>query len=142
MLLQWLLLGRLRMWGAFPDAVLLYVAFMGLRLGRLGGSIAGFTMGFVMDMIYGSWGVQMFVKSLVGFLVGLFAAGERESLLIAPRQAFLGSLLVALLHNGLMVLLIALQSGARTTTLITVLWLGSALYTGVVGTMASLFRAR
>lgn len=140
--LQWLILGRLRIWGAFPDVVLLYVAWLGLRHGRLTGSVAGFATGLAMDAIYGTWGVHMFVKTLVGFLVGLFPASERETLLILPQQAFLGALVIALLHNGLMVALMALQSGARTEALITVLWLGSSFYTSVLGTLASLFSTR
>jgi rod shape-determining protein MreD len=70
--LQWLVVGRLRIWGAYPDAVLLYVAWLGLRHGRLVGSVAGCSLGFLLDAISGTWGIHMFVKTLVGFLVGLF----------------------------------------------------------------------
>ena len=140
--LQWLVLGRLRLWGAYPDMVLLYVAWVGLRNGRLAGSLTGFGLGLLMDAIYGTWGIHMFVKTLVGFLIGLFPANERETLLILPQQAFLGSLVIALLHNGLLVALLALQSGTRTPFLITALWLGSSLYTSFVGTLAALFSTR
>ncbi|SRR5690606_3110260 len=140
--LQWLVLGRLRLWGAYPDAVLLFVAWMGLRNGRQAGSIAGFVGGLLMDMVYGTWGVHMFVKTLVGFLVGLFPANERETLLILPQQAFIGSLVIALLHNGLFVLFLALEAGTRNTFMISGLWLGSALYTAAVGTTAALFNTR
>lgn len=140
--LQWLVLGRLLLWGAYPDAVLLFVAWVGLRDGRLSGSVMGFTLGLLMDAIYGTWGIQMFVKTIVGFLIGLFPADERESLLILPQQAFLGALVIALLHNGLLVIFLALQSGTRTSFLITSLWIGSAIYTSVVGTIASLFSTR
>ena len=140
--LQWLILGRLRLLGAYPDVVLLYVAWLGLRHGRLVGSVSGFAMGFLIDAIYGTWGIHTFVKTLVGFLVGLFPASERETLLILPRQAFLGALVIALLHNGLIVLLMALQSGTRTPFLIWGLWIGSSLYTAILGTIASLFSTR
>ncbi len=140
--LQWLILGRLQLWEVFPDVVLLYVAWLGLRHGRLVGSVGGFGLGFLMDAIYGTWGIHTFVKTLVGFLVGQFPADERETLLILPRQAFVGALVIALVHNGLMVLLMALQSGTRTSFLIWGLWLGSAFYTSVLGTIASLFSRR
>ncbi len=140
--LQWLILGRLRIWGAYPDVVLLFVAWMGLRHGRLAGALSGFGLGFLVDAIYGTWGIHMFVKTLVGFLIGLFPANERETLLIMPQQAFLGALVIALVHNGLMVLLMTLQSGTRTAFLIVVLWLGSSLYTSILGTIASLFSTR
>lgn len=140
--LQWLVLGRLRLWGAYPDAVLLYVAWLGLRHGRRAGSIAGAALGLIADVIYGTWGIHMFTKTLVGFLVGLFPANERETLLILPQQAFLGGLVIALLHNGLFVIFLVLDSGTRNIYLIGSLWLGSALYTAVVGTIAALFSTR
>lgn len=141
-LVQWTVLGHLRIWGAYPDAVLLYVAWLGLRHGRLAGSVSGFGLGLLMDAIYGTWGIHAFIKTVLGFLVGLFPANERETLLIQPQQAFIGSLVIALLHNGLLATFLAVQSGARTTFLITVLWLGSSLYTSIVGTIASLFNTR
>lgn len=140
--LQWLVLGRLRLWGAYPDAVLLFVAWLGLRYGRRAGSISGFVFGLLMDALYGTWGIQAFVKTLVGFLVGLFPANERETLLILPQQAFIGSFVIALLHNGLLIIFLIVESGARGMNIITVLWLGSALYTAVVGTIAALFNTR
>ncbi len=140
--LQWLIVGRLRLWGAYPDVVLLFVAWMGLRHGRLAGSVTGFGLGFLMDAIYDTWGIHMFAKTVTGFLVGLFPANERETLLILPQQAFVGALVLALVHNGLLVTLMALQSGTRTTFLITALWLGSSFYTSLLGTIASLFNTR
>jgi rod shape-determining protein MreD len=141
-LVQWLILGRLRLWGAYPDAVLLFVAWMGVRNGRQAGAVTGFSTGLLMDVVYGTWGIHMFVKSLVGFLVGLFPANERETLLILPQQAFIGSLVIALLHNGLLVLFLALEAGTRNAYLLGALWVGSALYTAALGTMASLLNTR
>jgi rod shape-determining protein MreD len=104
--------------------------------------VTGFGLGFLMDAIYGTWGLHMIAKTLVGFMVGLFPANERETLLIMPQQAFLGTLVIALVHNGLLVLMIALHSGVRTGHLIWALWLGAALYTSILGTIASLFNRR
>jgi len=137
--LQWLVLGRLRLWGAYPDAMLLFLAWYALREGRQRGTAMGFGLGAAMDMVYGTWGIHMCVKTLVGFVAGSFAVEERTSLHIQPQQALLGSLAVALLHNGLSVLLLALQTEATTSFLIYGLWLGSAAYTAAVGYLASLF---
>ncbi len=139
---QWLIFGRLRLWGAYPDAVLLFVAWLGLRYGRRYGAVGGFGLGLLMDAIYGTWGIQMFTKTLVGFLLGLFPAQERESLLILPRQAFVGGLVIALVHNGIMVTLLALESGASNRSLVTALWIGSACYTAGLGYLAALLRIR
>ena len=139
--LQWLVLGRLTLWGSYPDAVLLFVAWVGLREGRRVGSLAGFGLGALMDVAYGTWGIYMFAKTLVGFLLGLFPADQRESLRLQPRQGFLGGLVVALLHNGIVVIFLALQTDASNNFMVFGLWLGSALYTAVVSVVATLFSA-
>lgn len=99
----------------------------------------GFGLGLAMDVAYGTWGTHMFVKTLVGFLVGLFAVEPRTAVVIQPHQAVLGGFVIALLHNGLLVALLALQTEATTAFLLYGLWLGSALYTAVVGGIGSLF---
>ena len=139
--LQWLVLGRLTLWGSYPDAVLLFIAWIGLRKGRRVGSVMGFGLGALMDIVYGTWGVYMFSKTLVGFLLGLFPADQRESLRLQPRQAFLGGLVVALLHNGIVVIFLALQTDASNSFMVLSLWLGAALYTAFVSVIATLFSA-
>jgi rod shape-determining protein MreD len=140
--LQWLVLGRLSIAGAYPDVVLLYLTVLALRHGRMHGMLAGFFMGFALDALYGLWGIHMFVKTLVGFLIGLFPVGERTTLTIMPQQAFIGGFVVALLHNGLLVIFLVLLAHTRNTYMISVLWIGSALYTALVGTVMSLFSSR
>lgn len=141
-LLQWLLFGRLDIWGARPNVVLLYIAWIGLRHGRETGASVGFTAGLLLDAVYATWGLHMLTGTLTGFLLGLFPANERETLLILPQQAFIGGLAIALLHNGLMVALLALDAGTRNVYMISTLWLGSALYTAVLAMIASLFSTR
>ncbi|MFB6273036.1 MAG: rod shape-determining protein MreD [Salinibacter sp.] len=137
--LQWLILGRLRIYGAFPDALLLFLAWYALREGRRRGTLMGFGLGLAMDVVYGTWGIHTFAKTLLGFLVGRFAVEKHTPLIIRPQQAFLGGLVLALLHNGLLVALLALQTQATTGFLLSGLWLGSALYTAGVAGIAALF---
>lgn len=138
--LQWLVLGRLRIYGTYPDGVLLFLTWYALHEGRQRGMLTGFGLGFALDAVYGTWGVHMFVKTIVGFFIGLFAVEDRKLLLIQPQQALLGGLAIALLQNGLLVILLALQTNATNSFLIYGLWLGSALYTAAVAYIAALFR--
>ena len=137
--LQWLVLGRLRIYGTYPDAVMLFLTWYALHEGRRRGTLTGFGLGAAMDVAYGTWGVHLLVKTLVGFAVGSFAVDDRKPLLIQPQQALLGGLAIALLHNGLLVILLALQTEATNDFLIYGLWLGSAAYTGAVAYVTSLF---
>ena len=139
---QWLVLGRLHIWNAWPDAVLLYVAWTAMRFGRRQGALTGFASGFIMDALYGTWGIQMFVKTLMGFLIGLFRSTERESFQVIPSYIFVGSLVVALLHNGLFALFIALDASTKNVSIVTGIWLGSSLYTAALAGLATLFMTR
>jgi rod shape-determining protein MreD len=139
-LLQWLLLNRMRLWGAYPDGVLLFVAYLGLYYGRRMGLVGGFFSGLLLDALLDSWGLHTFVKSLTGFLIGSFAVGERENLRPTLGQAFMGGFVLALVHNGLLVALLALAAETRTSFMITALWLGSALYTAFFSTLVTLWR--
>jgi rod shape-determining protein MreD len=136
--LQWLLLGRLRIYGAYPDGLMLFLTWYALHEGRQRGTLTGFALGAAMDAAYGTWGIHMLVKTLVGFFAGMFAVEDRKPLLIQPQQAFLGGLAIALVHNGLLVLLLALQTQATNDFLVYGVWLGSALYTAAVAYLAAL----
>ncbi len=139
-LLQWLFFSRLRMFGAYPDVVLLYVGWVAIRYGRMAGSIAGATVGLLMDIVLGTWGIHMFLKTLMGFLIGMVPSGQRVGILVLPLRVWMSVLSAALVHNGILVLFIVLQSGVRVSSLLTVVWLGCAFYTSCVGALAANLR--
>ena len=138
-LVQWLFLGRLHIGGAYADGVLLYVAWVAFMHGRRAGMLAGFGLGLLMDAIYDTWGIHMFVKTLLGFVVGMVQVKDRDQIILRPDQAFLVGLLIALLHNGLLVFLLVLDSGTRNPSMIYSTLLGSALYTAVIANIVSRF---
>ncbi|PEN13777.1 rod shape-determining protein MreD [Longibacter salinarum] len=138
-LTQWLVLGRLTVWGAYPDVVLLFIAWFSLRTSRRQGAIAGFSLGLVLDAIYGTWGIHAFVKTVIGFLLGFFAVDERDTITIQPTQAFMGGLVIALVHNGLLIAFLALQTDTANDFLVLSLWFGSALYTACIAGLLNLF---
>ncbi|HEX8385644.1 MAG TPA: rod shape-determining protein MreD [Rubricoccaceae bacterium] len=142
-LLQWLVFGRLGLWGVVPDVVLLFVALVAIKRGRLAGAVAGFSAGLVMDILTNPtmFGLNALVKTLMGFVVGLFRSDQGENTRINPPQALVGALVVGVVQNGLMTILLALDQNTRTPFLIAGLWLGGAVYTAVVAFVAALFSA-
>ena len=142
--LQWLVFQRLGLWGVVPDVVLLFVALVAIKRGRLAGAVAGFSAGLLMDILTNPqmFGLNALVKTLIGFVVGLFRSDQGEHTRVAPPQALVGALVVAAVHNGLITILLALDQGTRTPFLIVGLWLGGAVYTAVVAFVASLFSTR
>lgn len=142
-LLQWLVVSRLQLFGAFADVVLLYVAWTGLRHGRVPGAVAGFGTGLLLGAVTQQWGAQMLVKTLMGFAAGQFQARGGEGPVLSPLETFAGALALALVHNGLLVIVLALEHGTRTAGfLIGSLWIGSAVLTAFVALLWALARGR
>ncbi len=142
-LLQWLL-SNLRLWDVWPDVVLLYVAYVALRRGRVAGAVAGFGSGLAMDLLVMPHvlGLNTVLKTLMGFVIGLFRSEQGDNLRLTPVQAFVGALVIAIVHNGMMTIVLALDQSTRTPFLVFGLWIGGALYTAVVALAGSLFRVR
>ena len=142
-LAQWLVFQRLPLWGVVPDVVLLYVALQALQYGRVAGAVSGFGAGLLMDLLTGApLGLNALLKTIMGFVIGLFRSDQGDKMRVDPLQAFAGALVVAVVHNGLLTILLALDQGTRNLFLIFGVWIGAAVYTAVVALVASLFRAR
>ena len=142
-LLQWLVVGRLRLWGVAPDLVLIYVTYQALTHGRLTGTVSGFLTGLAQDLLTNptTLGLHALIKTLLGFAIGMFRSDQGSQLRVGPIQAFLGTLMVAIVHNGLMVIALALDESTRTPFLLFGVWLGGALYTALLALVISLFRS-
>lgn len=142
-LVQWLVFQRLPLWGVVPDVVLLYVALQALQYGRVTGAVSGFGAGLLMDLLTGMpLGMNAMLKTAMGFVIGFFRSDQGDKMRIDPIQAFVGALVVAVVHNGLMTILLALTEDTRNLFLLLGVWVGGAVYTAVVALVASLFRSR
>ena len=141
-LLQWLVFGRLTIWGVVPDVVLIYVALQAIKYGRVTGAVSGFAAGLAMDLLVmpGFLGLNTLLKTVLGFAIGFFRSDRGDTLRLDPFTALIGTLVVAAVHNGLMVILIALDEQTRTLSLVFGVWLGGALYTALVALVGSLLR--
>ncbi|MEO0740655.1 MAG: rod shape-determining protein MreD [Bacteroidota bacterium] len=142
--LQWLLLSRLPVFGVTPDAVLLFVTVAALRYGRVLGAVAGFGAGLLADLLVNPslLGLQAFSKTIIGFVAGQFRTEQNEMLRSGPAQTAMSALAVALVHNVIVVFVLALTQDTRTLFLVTGLWLGSAVYTAGIALIAALLRSR
>lgn len=142
--LQWLLLSRLPIYGVTPDAVLLFVTVAALRYGRVQGAVAGFGFGLLADLLINPslLGLQAFAKTIIGFVAGQFRTEQNELLRAGPGQTAMSALTVALVHNVIVILVLALTQETRTLFLVTGLWLGAALYTAGIALIAALLRNR
>ena len=140
--LQWLFFGRIGLWGTTPDVVLLFVLWTAVRYGRIYGALTGFFAGFMLDAIYGLWGIHMFVKTLIGFLIGLLNVINNEVFERSVRRIVEVTLIVSLAQNGLMTLFITIQQAGEAQYLVWQLFLGCTLYTTVVAFVIATFWRR
>jgi len=140
--LQWLFFGRLSLWGSTPDVVLLFVIWMSLRYGQIGGSLAGFFAGFGLDAIYGLWGTHMFVKTIIGFLIGTLDLIDSEVFERSKRRIVEITSAVALIHNVLFFMFILIQDGISRESLAVMLCLGNTLYTTFLAFIVAVFWRR
>ncbi|MEL6616661.1 MAG: rod shape-determining protein MreD, partial [Bacteroidota bacterium] len=106
------------------------------------GAVAGFGAGLAMDALV--WphflGLGALVKTALGFVVGIFRSERGEMLRFDAFTAFVGALVLATVHHGLMIILMALDQETRTLFLVFGVWLGGALYTALVALVGSLLR--
>lgn len=141
-LAQWLVFSHLQVWGVVPDAVLLYVAVIALRYGRVPGAVAGFAAGLAMDVLVlgGFVGLGALIKTILGFVVGIFRSERGELLRFDPFTAVVGAFALAMVHNGLWIITALLVEDTRTIWAALGFWLGGALYTAVLALAGALFR--
>lgn len=140
--LQWLFFGRIQLWGTMPDVVLLFVLWTAVRYGRIHGALTGFFAGFMLDAIYGLWGIHMFVKTLIGFLVGLLNVINNEVFERSVRRIVEVTLIVSLAQNGLMTFFLTIQDAGAAQYLVWQLFIGSTLYTTFVAFLIANFWRR
>ncbi len=140
--LQWLFFGRLDLWGATPDVVLLFVLWVSVHHDQNTGMIAGFLVGFALDAIYGLWGIHMFVKTVIGFLLGFLNTMYGDVFIRSVRRVVEITVVMSLLHNIVLVLFVAMQRGGGWGYLVWVLCIGSTLYTTLVAFLVTTFWRR
>ena len=99
-------------------------------------------MGFALDAIYGLWGIQMFVKTLMGFLVGHVATIRSEAMEKLILRVVEATFVTTLVHNAILVLFVMLQSGTGRSSLVWAICVGGTLYTTLVAFLLSVFRSR
>lgn len=101
-LLQVLLLPLLAVAGIVPDLMLLLTFWIALREGQVAGTVAGFALGLLLDVVmHGQLGLHAFAKTLAGFVVGFFAHPDDPAWLrVLPLWRLMGILAVgSVVHN-------------------------------------------
>lgn len=137
-LLQFLLINRIGIYDITADIVILPIAYISLNFGRFNGTLSGFFIGLLLDIISGFWGVHTLTKTITGFFLGGFHT-EGKGLSNWDRAQFLQIYFLALLvHFGIYSALNYLHIFNSFWDYLFVYVLGQSLYSLVFGIMFSL----
>lgn len=78
-LAQKFFLDRLLLYGAAPDALIIWAVFIARREGQSVGTTAGFLIGLMMDLLRGTLGSDALSKTVSGFSAGFFRESDRPN---------------------------------------------------------------
>lgn len=134
-----LIFQHLSFFGATPDPLLIYLLWLAMKYDRVKLVLMAAGLGLAQDALFDFWGLNMFSKTLLCFMVFNFLSRRNEGRLLLW-QIFLMILLAAILHNviflGLASFIDAYTSGFAPIIFILV----NSLYTALLGSMLFIFK--
>jgi rod shape-determining protein MreD len=109
--LQSTILGRIAILGVRPDLALVVLVFVALRRGSMTAQVAGFASGIVEDLVSVSpVGFHMLLRTLIGFLYGLFSGNVFVDPLLMPIVLTVAATILKGVVSGLVSLVFGLTS--------------------------------
>ena len=131
LILQLAVVERMAIFGVRPDLTLLVLVLLSLRRGPLVGTLAGFVIGLLQDILVPqTLGMNTFAKSIVGYVLGK----SSQNLLLEGPPLHLGLIaLSVLLHDLIFLLLSTHLDLPRFFTVYFTHAIPTAIYTAVVG---------
>jgi len=138
-LLQVLIFQHLSFYGATPDLLLIYLLWLAMRYDRVKLVLFAASLGLIQDALFDFWGLNMFSKTLLCFLVYNFVNQRKEGRLLVW-QIFLVLVSASIIHN-LLFLGLSYFIDAYTAGFIPIIFvLLSSLYTALIGSMLFIFK--
>ncbi|MEX0722566.1 MAG: rod shape-determining protein MreD [Gracilimonas sp.] len=125
--------------GATPDPLLLYVLWLAMKYDRLKLVLIVAGLSLVQDALFDFWGLNMFSKTLLCFMIFNFVNRRKENRLLLW-QIFVVILIASILHNLFFLALASFIDAYATGFSPIIFILGSSLYTALIGTMLFIFK--
>lgn len=138
-LVEVLIFQHLSFYGATPDPLLIYLLWLAMRYDRVKLILFAAGLGLIQDALFDFWGLNMFSKTLLCFMIFNFVNSRKEGRLLIW-QIFLVILTASVIHNlvflGLASFIDAYTSGFTPIIFILV----NSLYTAILGSMLFIFK--
>lgn len=137
--LQIVMFRHLKLWEMEPDLVLIYILWLITFRDRTACLLIAAGLGLFQDALLDVWGLNMFSKTLLTFLVYNFIPKSSDVRLLVG-QIFLTVLIASMVHNIIFLGLSLVVENYSAELLFWRKWIGSAVYTAIIGSIIHLFR--
>jgi len=126
-----------------PDILMIWIVYVALRLGQFSGTLWGFAIGLVFDLITGNFiGLSAMTKTISGFAAGYFYNENKTHLILRSYQFIVIVLVVGIIHNLIYFLIFTQGSDIGFFTAVVQYGFATALYTSIVTLLPMLSFAR
>jgi rod shape-determining protein MreD len=132
---------HLSIFGVQPDIVLIFLLWYMTKSTRTAAILMAAFLGFSQDALLDLWGLNMFAKTLLAFIIQPWISenmGNRKELLRVLSVVFI----VSLFHNLIFLLLSSVIKNYSAELLFWRHWIGNAAYTAILAGIIQLFRSR
>jgi len=123
---------------AIPDVLIIWIVYIAITSTQLYGTIAGFTIGLLVDLISGNdgmLGLSALTKTLAGFVAGYFYNENMTERTLAGWKFVFAVGLASLLHNGVYFLIFLQGTDISWWRAIALHGIPSSLYTTTLATV-------
>lgn len=138
---QVLIFQYLSIFGVYADPLLIFLLWLGIYYDRTQLLIFAAVLGLFQDALFDVWGVNMFAKILMVFIVSRFVKTNSEFYFPIPKV--LGILFASAFVHNLIVVGLSTIIEAYTTGYSSIIFLiGGSLYTALVGVILYIFKGK
>jgi rod shape-determining protein MreD len=132
-LIQMQVMRLLTLEGITPDILTIWIVYLALKEGQLQGTIWGFVVGLLFDVMTGSFiGLAALTKTICGFMAGYFYNENKTAMTLGSYRFIVIVLVVSLIHNTLYFIVFTQGSEIGLLRAIFQVGLATTLYTAAV----------
>lgn len=139
LILQLLVFRHLEFFGIQTDVVFIYLFWLCTQTERTSALLITIILSFASDILFDTWGVHLFSKTLIILMVHGFVSRQAENIL-QPIQVFSLLLVISLIYN-VIYLAIAVFAGLFSfESFFIKYWVGNSVYIAITGTFFYLLK--
>ena len=126
-----------------PDLLTVWIVYLAIQLGQIPGTVAGFIIGIVLDLIGGQFlGLHALSKTVGGFLAGYFFNENKIEYILGSYEFLLITGITSFVHNTIYFVILVQGGSIPLLTAVFRFGLFSTIYTIAVALIPVLMYSR